>query len=144
MAVVAAGIDADTSAVGLTFGAATTARGAYATAADATGTGGLAGPAMSRIGAEIAATIDRAAIRNTNRAVRALADSAPTLDGNELTFANLAARSTVVHIRLEIDTDTAAVGQADPTGRGVALGRSTCRAASRDGHRGQESECLAA
>jgi hypothetical protein len=144
VAVVAAGIDADTSAVGLTFGAAATARGANATAADATGTGVLAGPAVRGIGAEIAAAVDRSAVLNPDRAVRALADSAPTLDGNELTFANLAARATVVHIGLEIDTDTATVSQAGLTARGVALGRSVGRAASRDGHRGQQSDCLAA
>jgi hypothetical protein len=99
---------------------------------------------VSGIGGEVAAAVDSAAILDPDRAVRALADAAPALDGNKLTLANLAARATVVHIGLEIDTDTAAIGQAGLTGRGVALGRSTPRAASRDGHRGQESERLAA
>jgi hypothetical protein len=122
MAVVAAGIDADTAAVGLTVRAATTVRGANAAGANTAGTGVLAGPAVPRIGAEIAAAVDSAAVLDPNRAVRALADSAPTLDGNELTLAHLAARATVVHIGLEIDTDTAAIGQAGPTGRSVSLG----------------------
>ncbi|MDF3043701.1 MAG: hypothetical protein K0Q71_6407, partial [Thermomicrobiales bacterium] len=98
MTVVAAGIDADAAAVGLTFGAATTARGANATAANTAGAGVLAGAAVCGIGGEIAAAVDRSAVLNPDRAVRALADSAPTLDGNELTFSNLAARATVVHI----------------------------------------------
>jgi len=122
VAVVAARIDADTAAVGLTVRAATTVRGANATVANTADAGVLTGPAMPRIGAEIAAAVDRAAILDPDRAVRALADSAPTLHGNELTLANLAARATVVHIGLEIDTDTAAIGQAGPTRRGVALG----------------------
>ena len=121
MAVVAARIDADTVAVGLTLRAATAARGANATAADTAGAGVLAGAAVSGIGGEVAAAVDGAAILDTDRAVRALADSAAALDGNELALANLAARATVVHIGLEIDTDTAAVGQAGLTGRGVAL-----------------------
>jgi len=99
---------------------------------------------VSGIGGEIAAAIDSAAKGDTDRAVRALADSAPALDGNELTLAYLAAGATVVHIGLEIDTDTTAVGQAGPTGRGVALGRGTSRATCRDSHRGQEGERLAA
>jgi hypothetical protein len=143
MTVVAAGIDADTAAVGLTLRAAA-AICANATAANTTGAGVLAGPAVSGIGGEVATAVDGAAIRDTDRAVRALADSTPALDGNEIALAYLAAGATVVHIGLEIDTDAAAVGQAGFTGRGVALGRSTSRAAPRDGHRCQESERLAA
>ncbi len=115
MAVVAARIDADTAAVGLTLCAATAARGANATAANTAGAGVLAGAAVFGIGGEVAAAIDSAAIRDTDRAVRALADSAPALDGNELALANLAAGATVVHIGLEIDADTAAVGEAGLT-----------------------------
>jgi len=99
---------------------------------------------MTRIGGEVSAAVDRAAILDPYRAVRALADSAPALDGNEAALANLAARPTVVHIGLEIDADSSAVGQTGPTGRGVALRRSTPRAASGDGHRGQESDRLPA
>jgi hypothetical protein len=143
MAVVAARIDADTVAVGLTLRAAS-ARSANATAANTAGAGVLTGAAVFGIGGEVAAAVDGAAKGDTNRAVCALADSAAALDGNELTLTNLAAGATVVHIRLEIDTDTAAVGEAGLTGQGVALGRSTSRAASRDGHRGQEGERLAA
>jgi hypothetical protein len=109
MAVVAARIDADTATVGLTLRAAIAARGAYATAANTTGAGMIAGSAMSGIGGEVAAAVDDAAILNTDRAVRALADAAPALDGNEAAFANLAAIPTVIHIGLEIDADTAAV-----------------------------------
>ena len=79
------------------------------------------GAAVSGIGGEVAAAVDGAAILDTDRAVRALADAAAALDGNEPTLANLAARATVVHIRLEIDADTAAVGQTGLTGQGVAL-----------------------
>jgi hypothetical protein len=99
---------------------------------------------VSGIGGEIAAAIDSAAKGDTDRAVRALADSAPALDGNEFTLAYLAAGATVVHVGLEIDADTAAVGQAGLTGRGLALRRSTSGTTSRDGHRGQEGERLAA
>jgi len=144
MAVVAAGIDADTVAFGLTLRAATPTGGANATAADTAGAGIRAGSAVFRIGGEVAATIRDTAILDADRTVRALAHSAPALDGNESTLANLAARSTVVHIGLEIDADTAAVGQTVLTGRSVALCRSTSRAAARDGHRGQESERLPA
>jgi hypothetical protein len=103
VAVVAAGIDADTAAVGLTFGAATTIRGANAAAANAAGTGITAGPAVCGIRGEIAAAVDRAAKLDPDRAVRPLADAAAALDRHELTLANLATRTTVVHIGLKID-----------------------------------------
>jgi hypothetical protein len=143
MAVIAARIDADTAAVGLTLRAAT-ARGANATAANTAGAGVLAGPAVFRIGGEVAAAVDSAAILDTDRAVRALADPAPALDGDEFTLANLAARPTVVHVGLEIDADTAAVSQTGLTGRSVALRRYSSRTAARHGHRGQERERLPA
>jgi hypothetical protein len=144
MTVVAARIDADTAAVGLAHRAATAARGANPTAANTAGAGIRAGPAVFGIGGEIAAAILDAAILDTDWAVCALADSAPALDGNEPALANLPARSTIVHIGLEIDADTAAIGQTGLTGRGIALRGSTSRAASRDGHRGQERERLPA
>jgi hypothetical protein len=62
------------------------------------------------VGGEIAAAVDRAAILDSYRAVRALADAAAALDRNKLTLANLAAGSAVVHIGLKIDASTAAVG----------------------------------
>ena len=140
MAIVATGIDADAVAFGLTLRAATAAHGADATAADTAGAGIGAGSAVRGIGGEVAAAVDSAAILDTDGAVGALADSAAALDGNELTLADFAARPTVVHIRLEIDADTAAVGEPRRTGR---LRRSTSRAAARDGHRGEEGERLA-
>ena len=146
MLVVAARIDADTTAVGLTLRAAAT-RGAYATAANTAGTGLLARPAMFGIGGEVAAAVDGAAIRHTDGAIRTLADSAPALDGNEITLANLAARPTVVQVGLEIDAGAGPGQSGEPclTGRGIALcGRSTSRAAARDCHRGQESDRLPA
>jgi hypothetical protein len=97
MAVVTAGIDADTAAVSLSLGAAST-RGANATAANAASTGISTGSAVSRIGGEVTATIHRAAVLDTDRAVRALADAAAALDGNEIAFAHLAARATVVQV----------------------------------------------
>jgi hypothetical protein len=97
-----------------------------------------------RIGGEVTAAVLDAAILDTDRAVRALADSAPALDRNETALANLAARSTIVHIGLEIDADSSTVGQTGVTGRSVALRRYTSRAAARHGHRGQERERLPA
>ena len=145
MLIVAAGIDADTVAFGLALRAATAARDTNATIADATGAGVLTGSAMFGIGGEVAAAVSDAAILHTDRAVRALADAAPALDGNEATLANLATRATVAHIGLEIDAGAGARAIREPclTGRGVGLrGRSTSRAAADDGHRGQESERL--
>ena len=124
MAVVAARIDADAAAVGLTLGAQPPPPVAQTPPPQTPlAQAFCAGAAVLRIGGEIAAAVDRAAIRHTDRAVRALADSAAALDGDELTLADLAARPTVVHIGLEIDADTAAVGQPGLTGRGVALRR---------------------
>jgi len=65
---------------------------------------------MLGIRREVATTIDRAAVLDPDRAGGALADAAPALDGDEATLANLAARSTVVQIGLEIDADPTAVG----------------------------------
>jgi len=73
-------------------------------------TGVVASAAVFVVTAQVPAKVDSAAILDPYRAARALADSAAALDGNEAALANLAARSTVVEIRLEIDTDTAAVG----------------------------------
>jgi hypothetical protein len=65
---------------------------------------------MFGIGGEVAAAVSNAAILHTDRAVCPLADSAPALDGNEATLANLATRPTVAHIGLQIDAGAAAVG----------------------------------
>jgi hypothetical protein len=100
---------------------------------------------MLGIGGEVAAAVDSAAVLHPDRAVCPLADATPAFDGNELTLANLATRSTVVHVGLEIDADAAAVGQTLFTGRGIALGaHGTSRAAAGYGHGGQESERLSA
>jgi hypothetical protein len=144
MAVVAARIDADATAVGLARRAGTAVRGAHATAANSASAGIRASPAVFGIGGEIAAAVLDAAILDTDWAISALADPAPTLDRNETALANLAARPTIVHIGLEIDADTAAIGQTGLTGRSVALRRYTARAAARHGHRGQERERLPA
>jgi len=99
---------------------------------------------MLGIGREVATTIDRAAVLDPDRAGGALADAAPALDGDEATLANLAARSTVVQIGLEIDADPTAVGQSALTGRSVGLCRRAARTASRNGHRRQERQRLPA
>jgi hypothetical protein len=52
----------------------------------------------------------RPAIRDTDRAVRPLADSAAALDTNKSAFADLSAGAAVVHVRLKINADAAAVG----------------------------------
>jgi len=140
MTVVTARIDADAAAVGLTLRAGT-AGGANATAADTAGAWIGAGPAVFRIGGEVAAAVSDTAILHTDGAVCPLADPAPALDGNEPTLADLAARTAVVHIRLEIDAGAATVGEPRLAGRGVALrGQGTPRAAADDSHRGQEGE----
>jgi hypothetical protein len=97
MLIVAARVDADATAVSLTL-RATTVRGANTSSANATGARLLTAAAMFGIGGEVTAAVDGAAILDPYRAVRALADTAPALDGNELTLAHLAARSTVIHI----------------------------------------------
>jgi hypothetical protein len=76
---------------------------------------------VSGIGGEVAAAVRDAAILDTDRAVRALADAAAALNGNEPTLANLTARSTVIEVGLEIDAGTAAVSQTGLTRRGIAL-----------------------
>jgi hypothetical protein len=110
VAVVAARIDADTAAVALTLTAAITTRSADATAADAADAGLLTGSAVFGIGGEVAAAVDSAAILHADGAVCALADPAPAFDRDESALAQLAARSTVVQIGLEIDADASAVG----------------------------------
>ena len=145
MLIVAAGIDANTAAVGLTLCAATAVRSTNAGAADTAGTGVLTGAAMCGIGGEVAAAVDGTAILDPYGAVRPLADSAPALDRDEVALAHLAARPAIVHVRLEIDAGTAAVGQAVLTGRSVTLrGGGTSLPAAGDGHGGQESERLPA
>jgi hypothetical protein len=100
--IVATRVDADTTAIDLILRAVAADWGAHATVADAAGTGIGAGSAVCGIRGEIAAAVDRAAILDPYRAVGALTDTTPALDGHELTFANLAARSTIVHIGQKI------------------------------------------
>ncbi|HEX5992125.1 MAG TPA: hypothetical protein VFY70_06110 [Thermomicrobiales bacterium] len=144
MLIVTAGVDADAAAVSLTR-RATIARSANASSANAAGTRLLTAAAMCGIRGEVAAAVDRAAVLDPYRAVCPLADSAPALDRDEVALAHLAARPAIVHIRLEIDADTAAVGQSVLTGRSVSLrGGGTSLPAAGDGHGGQESERLPA
>jgi hypothetical protein len=136
MGIVAARIDADTVTFGLTLRTAS-AGAADAATTNTTSTWILTGTAMSGIRGEVTATVDSAAVLHTNGAVCTLADSAPALDGNETALADLAAGPAVVHVGLQIDAGTGAVGEPRLTGRGFALrGQSMSRAAAGDSHRG--------
>jgi hypothetical protein len=110
MGIVAARIDADTVTFGLTLRTATAAGAADAATTNTTSTWILAGTAMSGIRGEVPATVDSAAVLHTNGAVCTLADSAPTLDGNETALADLAAGPAVVHVGLQIDAGAGAFG----------------------------------
>jgi hypothetical protein len=110
MGIVAARIDADTVTFGLTLRTASAAGAANAATTNTTSTWILAGTAMSGIRGEVPATVDSAAVLHTNGAVCTLADSAPTLDGNETALADLAAGPAVVHVGLQIDAGAGAFG----------------------------------
>ena len=79
MLVVAAGGDALAVALGLAFGAHAPRGDADAAQADAAGTRVAAGAAMGRVGGQISAAVNRAAVVDTDRAARADALAATAL-----------------------------------------------------------------
>jgi hypothetical protein len=100
MGIVAARIDADAAAIGLTLRAARATRGANTTVANTAGTGLLTAAAVFGIRGEVAAAVSNAAILNTDGAVGPLADAAPALDRDQTALADLTAGPTVVQIGL--------------------------------------------
>jgi hypothetical protein len=73
-------------------------------------TGVTASAAVLVVATQVPAKVDRAAILDANRAISPLADAAAAFDRDQSTFANLAARTAVVQVGLEIDADLAAGG----------------------------------
>jgi hypothetical protein len=69
-----------------------------------------AGPAVLVIAAQVATQGGRPAILLIDRAIRPLADSAAALHTDEATLADGSAGPAVLHVRLQVDAITAAVG----------------------------------
>jgi hypothetical protein len=109
MGIVAARIDADAAAIGLTLPAGRATFGANTIAANSAGTGCLTAAAVFGIGGEVTTAVDSAAILHTDGAVRPLADAAAALDSDQTALADLAAGPAVVQIGLKIDAGAAAV-----------------------------------
>lgn len=103
MLVVAAGGDAFAVALDLAFGAGAPRRDAGAARADTAGARVAAGAAVGRVGGQIAAAVDRAAVFDTDRAARPDALAATALHRDEAALADGSAGSAVVQIRLHID-----------------------------------------
>jgi hypothetical protein len=73
-------------------------------------TGIATGAAVFVVIGQVAAKIDRAAILDANRAISPLADPAAAFDADQSALADSAAGAAVLQVRLEVDTDPAAVG----------------------------------
>jgi hypothetical protein len=64
---------------------------------------------------QVAAQVDRTAIRDTDRTISPLADPAAAFDADQTALADGVAGAAVLQARLEIDTDPAAVSQTTGT-----------------------------
>jgi hypothetical protein len=148
MVVVAAGIDADAAAVGLARQAAATWT-ADAAAADSTCARIGTGSAVIRIGGEVAAEVDRAAVLESDRAIGADALAITAVDGHQIAGTDLATDATVFEIGLQVDTGPCLRTERQPgitpcSGGIVLRGRRSSRAGPGHSQRCQECDGLAA
>jgi len=71
----------------------------------------VAGPAVFVVRLEVATEVNRAAIGDVDRAICPLTDPAAALDSDETALADGPAGAAMLHVRLEVDADTAAASQ---------------------------------